>query len=123
MATRVNIMLDDDSSRVIERLPRRQRRDPGVGWYFQAAGRHSPDGCTARALAHGLDRPDRSMDMGGAGAATAVIVTPDASVLLKWVLPGNDEQDTDAAVAGTLDLGVSALGLRGGQHAGEAVSR
>ena len=28
-----------------------------------------------------------------------MIVTPDASVLLKWVLPGHDEQDTDAALA------------------------
>ena len=56
------------------------------------------------------------MDTGGAGAETAVIVTPDASVLLKWVLPGNDEQDTDAAlalrdgaVAGTLELVVPQL--------------
>ena len=45
-----------------------------------------------------------------------MIVTPDASVLLKWVLPGNDEQDTDAAlalrdeaVAGILDLVVPQL--------------
>jgi len=45
-----------------------------------------------------------------------VIVTPDASVLLKWVLPGDDEQDTDAAlalrdeaVAGILDLVVPQL--------------
>lgn len=45
-----------------------------------------------------------------------MIVTPDASVLLKWVLPGNDEQDTDAAlelrdeaVAGHLDLVVPQL--------------
>jgi len=45
-----------------------------------------------------------------------VIVTPDASVLLKWVLPGDDEQDTDAALAlrdeaagGTLDLVVPQL--------------
>ncbi len=56
------------------------------------------------------------MDTGGAGATAAVIVTPDASVLLKWVLPGDDEQDTDAAlalrdeaVAGTLDLVVPQL--------------
>ena len=91
--------------------PRRQRRDPGVGWYFQEAGRHSPDGRTARSLARGPDRPDRPVDTGGTGAATAVIVTPDASVL-----PGNDEQDTDAAlalrdgaVAGTLDLVVPQL--------------
>ena len=27
-----------------------------------------------------------------------MIVTPDASVLLKWVLPGDDEQDGDAAL-------------------------
>ena len=27
--------------------PRGQRRDPGVGRYFQETGRHSPDGCTA----------------------------------------------------------------------------
>ena len=45
-----------------------------------------------------------------------MIVTPDASVLLKWVLPGDDEQDTDAslalrdeAVAGILDLVVPQL--------------
>jgi len=45
-----------------------------------------------------------------------VIVTPDASVLLKWVLPGNDELDTDVAlalrdgaVAGRLDLVVPQL--------------
>lgn len=45
-----------------------------------------------------------------------MIVTPDASVLLKWVLPGDDEQDTDealalrdGAVAGTLDLVVPQL--------------
>ena len=45
-----------------------------------------------------------------------MIVTPDASVLLKWVLPGDEEQDTDAAlelrdgaVAGTLDLVVPQL--------------
>ena len=28
-----------------------------------------------------------------------MIVVPDASVLLKWVLPGDDERDTDAALA------------------------
>ena len=39
------------------------------------------------------------MDTGGPGATATVIVTPDASVLLKWVLPGGDEQDTDAALA------------------------
>ena len=45
-----------------------------------------------------------------------MIVTPDASVLLKWVLPGEDEQDTDEAlalrdeaVAGSLDLVVPQL--------------
>ena len=45
-----------------------------------------------------------------------MIVTPDASVLLKWVLPGDDEQDTgaalalrDEAAAGTLDLVVPQL--------------
>ena len=27
-----------------------------------------------------------------------MIVTPDASVILKWVLPGDDEQDADAAL-------------------------
>ncbi|MXX73100.1 MAG: type II toxin-antitoxin system VapC family toxin [Gemmatimonadetes bacterium] len=56
------------------------------------------------------------MDTGGTGAAAPVIVTPDASVLLKWVLPADDEQDTDAALAlrdeaaaGTLDLVVPQL--------------
>ena len=45
-----------------------------------------------------------------------MIVTPDASVLLKWVLPGEGEQDTDEAlalrdeaVAGSLDLVVPQL--------------
>ena len=44
------------------------------------------------------------------------MVTPDASVLLKWVLPGDDEQDGDAAlslrdeaVAGTVELVVPQL--------------
>lgn len=56
------------------------------------------------------------MDTGGAGAAAPLIVTPDASVLLKWVLPADDEQDTDVALAlrdeaaaGTLDLVVPQL--------------
>ena len=56
------------------------------------------------------------MDKGGPGASPAVIVTPDASVLLRWVLPGHDEQDTDAAlalrdeaVAGAIDLVVPQL--------------
>ena len=56
------------------------------------------------------------MDTGGAGAAATVIVTPDASVLLKWVLPGDDERDTDlalslrdGAVAGAFDLVVPQL--------------
>ena len=43
-----------------------------------------------------------------------MIVTPDASVLLKWVLPGNDEQDAalllrDEAVAGAIELVVPQL--------------
>ena len=49
------------------------------------------------------------MDKGGAEAAAAVTVTPDASVLLRWVLPGDDERDTDEAVAGTLELVVPQL--------------
>lgn len=45
-----------------------------------------------------------------------MIVTPDAPILLLWVLPGDDEQDTDVAlalrdeaVAGTLSLVVPQL--------------
>ena len=45
-----------------------------------------------------------------------MIVVPDASVLLKWVLPGDDERDTDAAlslrddaVAGAVELVVPQL--------------
>ena len=45
-----------------------------------------------------------------------MIVTPDASVLLKWVLPGDDEEDGDAAlslrdeaVAGVVELVVPQL--------------
>ena len=45
-----------------------------------------------------------------------MIVTPDASVLLKWVLPGDNEQDTDTAlalrddaVAGAIELVVPQL--------------
>ena len=47
-----------------------------------------------------------------------MIVTPDASVLLKWVLPGDDEQDGDAAlslrneaVTGAVELVVPQLWL------------
>ena len=53
----------------------------------------------------------RPMDTGGAGAAAAVIRTPDASVPLKRVLAGDDRQDAgaslalrDEAVPGTIDL-------------------
>ena len=45
-----------------------------------------------------------------------MIVTPDAPVVLKWVLPGDDEQDGDAAlslgdeaVASTVELVVPQL--------------
>ncbi|MCZ0944550.1 MAG: type II toxin-antitoxin system VapC family toxin [Gammaproteobacteria bacterium] len=45
-----------------------------------------------------------------------MIVTPDASVLLKWLLPGDDEQDSDLALrlreealAGTIELIVPQL--------------
>ena len=40
-----------------------------------------------------------------------MIVTPDASVLLKWVLPGDDEQDTDAALALRDEAAAGTLGL------------
>ncbi len=47
-----------------------------------------------------------------------MIVIPDASVLLKWVLPGDDEQDGDAAlslrdeaVSGSVELVVPQLWL------------
>ena len=56
------------------------------------------------------------MESGVAGAAAPVIATPDASVLLRWVPPGDYEQDTaaalalrDEATAGTLDLIVPQL--------------
>ena len=56
-----------------------------------------------------------------------MIVTPDASVLLKWVLPGHDEQDTDSALAlrdeavtGTLDLVVPQLWI---YEVGNALAR
>lgn len=67
-----------------------------------------------------------------------MIVTPDASVLLKWVLPGDDEQDGDAAlslrdeaVAGAIELVVPQLWLyevgntlarRFPDHAGELLA-
>ena len=51
------------------------------------------------------------MDKGGPGAPPAVIVTPDAPILLNWVVPGDDELDTAKALAlrceaaaGILDL-------------------
>ena len=40
-----------------------------------------------------------------------MIVTPDASVLLKWVLPADDEQDTDAALALRDEAGAGILDL------------
>ena len=67
-----------------------------------------------------------------------MIVTPDASVLLKWVLPSQDEQDSDLAlslrdeaVAGLVDLVVpqlwiyevgNTLARRFPDHAGEALT-
>ncbi len=56
-----------------------------------------------------------------------MIVIPDASVLLKWVLPGDDEQDGDAAlalrdeaVAGAVELVVPQLWL---YEAGNTLAR
>ncbi len=56
------------------------------------------------------------MDPGGTGATTIVIVVPDASVLLKWVVAGDDEPYTgaalslrDEAVSGTIELLVPQL--------------
>ena len=67
-----------------------------------------------------------------------MIVTPDASVLLKWVLPSEDEQDSDLALglrddglAGVVDLVVpqlwiyevgNTLASRFPDHAGEALA-
>ncbi len=67
-----------------------------------------------------------------------MIVTPDASVLLKWVLPGDDEQDDeaalslrDAAAADTIQLVVpqlwiyevgNTLARRFPDHAGDMLS-
>ena len=54
-----------------------------------------------------------------------MIVTPDASVLLRWFLPGDDDLSLrDEAVSGTIDLVVpQPWNYGGGQHAGQAVSR
>ena len=56
------------------------------------------------------------MDSGRAGATVVVIVVPDASVLLKWVLPGDEEPDADTAlrmreeaIAGAVELVVPQL--------------
>ena len=96
--------------------PRRQRRDPGVVGRREEAGGVREDGRAALTAAGGRDRLHRPLDTRGAGATAVAIVTPDASVLLKWVLPGDDEQDTDAALAlrdeaaaGALDLVVPQL--------------
>ena len=74
-----------------------------MGGYFQGqdatARMHAP----RTRLPAVLDYPDRSVDRGGAGATTGVMIATDASVL-KCVLPENDEEDTDVALAGTLDL-------------------
>ena len=40
-----------------------------------------------------------------------MIVTPDASVLLKWVLPGDDEQDREAALSLRDEAVVAAIQL------------
>ena len=130
MGRRVNFMLDDDSWRVIERLLRGmrsravQRGNPRVVACFREAGRRRPDGRAAREVARRRDRRNRPVETGRAGATAAVIVTPDASVLLKSVIRSDDEQDTDAAVAphdqavtGTLDLVVPHFWRPRGQHA------
>lgn len=56
------------------------------------------------------------MDPGRTGATAIVIVVPDASVLLKWVVAGDDEPYTgaalslrDEAVSGTIELLVPQL--------------
>ena len=56
------------------------------------------------------------MDPGRTGAKAIVIVVPDASVLLKWVVAGDDEPYTgaalslrDEAVSGTIELLVPQL--------------
>ena len=56
------------------------------------------------------------MDPGRTGAPAIVIVVPDASVLLKWVIAGDDEPQTgaalslrDEAVSGTIELLVPQL--------------
>ena len=53
--------------------PRGQRCDPGVGGYFQEAGRHSPDGCALRTdvTFHGAAYHAVALGLGGA------FVTPD----------------------------------------------
>ena len=119
VARRANIiMMDEDSSRVIRRLPRGSRsravnaairERPGASRRRDASARL--DALRERLPATGTDRIK-----GGPGASPAVIVTPDASVLLKWVLPSRDVEDTDGvlalrdeAVAGTLDMVVPQL--------------
>ena len=105
MSRRVNIMMDDDAWRVIEQLPRGARSRAvnsairewsGASVRREAAARMDALRAPAASGRHGRRGP---LDTRGAGATAVVIVTPDASVLLKWVLPGDDEQDGDAALS------------------------
>ena len=67
------------------------------------------------------------MGTAGAGVRGTVIVIPDASVLLKWVLPGGDERNISAAlslreeaVAGAVELVVPQLWV---YEAGQTLAR
>ena len=77
-------------------------------------------GLAARSVGTGRHGRRGPLGTRRAGAAAVVIVTPDASVLLKCVLPDDDEPDGDAAlslrdeaVAGAVELVVPAFSESG----------
>ena len=116
-------MLDEDCWRVIRKLPRGTRsRAVNIAirqWSGMARRREAAalmDEYRAR-LPAVRTRPNRKVDPRGPGGQGAeLIVTPDASVILRWILPGGSPQDSlaalmlrDHAVAGTVELIVPQL--------------
>ena len=99
-------------------LPR-YHRDPGLVACCGPAGGGGPHGCSASTPSFGRYGRSGPVDLRRTGATVVVVVVPDASVLLKWVVAGDDEPDTgatgaalslrDEAVSGTIELLVPQL--------------
>ena len=137
MSRRISIMMDDDAWRVIESLPHSARsraiNAAILDWLSSVSARRAAsrmNALRAQLPAVGTDEVVRGI-RGGAGTAGIMIAAPDASVLLKWILPGK-RRTGHRGSAGAARRSrerrhqarrPAALDLRGGRYAGAAVSR